>query len=610
MSRRIAGPFLLAWLTALSLVVLASCRSTPAETARVPAVQATARPSATPPPTPSPTPPAAATPGSAPTMAPAPTAVEVAPTRPAPEPFAGGPLSGFHTYGFVGSGECAVCHSGLVDEAGQDVSMDAHWRSTMMANAAKDPLWQAKVSSEVARHPALQEVIESKCATCHMPMAYTQASMDGQGTTMLGDGFLSAENPLHAAAMDGVSCTLCHQVQDTNLGQKESWSGAFAIDTSTAPPDRLIYGPYPDPLQQQMQMRVGYLPVEGAHVRDPGLCATCHTLYTPYVDAAGNVVGTFPEQTPYLEWAHSDYGDGADWDISCQQCHMPTAEGAVRISNRPGGRMLQAREPFGQHHFVGGNAFMIDVFRTVGLELGLTAGTTHLDATLARTLERLETGAAQLTIERAQVADGTLTAVIRVTSIAGHKLPTGFPSRRAWIHLTVTDGDGAVVLTSGEPQADGSIAGSDADTDAAAYEPHYERIEDAEQVQIYESVMQDTDGAVTYTLLRGASYVKDNRLLPNGFDPATADADIAVYGAAARDADFGDGSDRVTYEIDLGAHGGPYTVSAELLYQAVSYRFAVDLQADDTALVARWQRAWDAADRMPVVMASAEQVVR
>lgn len=38
-----------------------------------------------------------------------------------------------------------------------------------------------------------------------------------------------------------------------------------------------------------------------------GNCATCHTLFTPYVDNEGNVAGEAPEQTPYLEWKNSIY---------------------------------------------------------------------------------------------------------------------------------------------------------------------------------------------------------------------------------------------------------------------------------------------------------------
>ena len=44
---------------------------------------------------------------------------------------------------------------------------------------------------------------------------------------------------------------------------------------------------------------------------------------------------------------------------------------------------------------------------------------------------------------------------------------------------------------------------------------------------------------------RRERFVKDNRLLPDGFDKSTVKADIAVQGDAARDADFGGGSDRI-----------------------------------------------------------------
>ena len=394
----------------------------------------------------------------------------------------------------------------------------------MMANGARDPLWQAKVSSEVARNPQLKAVIEDKCATCHMPMARTQAVVDNETVGILDGGFSNEKHALNALAMDGVSCSLCHQIQDVNLGQEESMSGHFTIDAQTPPPDRLIFGPFPQPFQNPMRMDVGFTPVQGVQTLDSALCAACHTLFTPYVDGEGNILGTFPEQTPYLEWEHSAYGDGEG--RSCQQCHMPMADGPAVISNRPGGRQLSARSPFAEHHFVGGNAFMLRLLSTQGESLGLTAGTVHLDATLARTVNRLETATAELSIVHAQLDGSILTVVVETVNEVGHKLPSGFPSRRAWIHLTVLDANGKVVFESGRLQADGSIVGSDADEDGARYEPHYDLISSPDQVQIYEPIMQNSDGEVTYTLLRAASYAKDNRLLPQGFDKATAGEDV------------------------------------------------------------------------------------
>ena len=93
------------------------------------------------------------------------------------------------------------------------------------------------------------------------------------------------------------------------------------------------------------------------------------------------------------------------------------------------------------------------------------------------------------------------------------------------------------------------------------------------QVQIYESVMKDTDGKVTTELLRGAAYAKDNRLLPKGFDKATVSRDIGVYGEAQQDKSFRGGFDDVIYAVDPAGAAGPYTVTAELLYQSIGYRW-------------------------------------
>ena len=68
--------------------------------------------------------------------------------------------------------------------------------------------------------------------------------------------------------------------------------------------------------------------------------------------------------------------------------------------------------------------------------------------------------------------------------------------------------------------------GVDADADRATFEPHYDLITSPDQVQVYEAIMGNNLNEVTYTLLRGADYLKDNRLLPQGFDKATAPSDV------------------------------------------------------------------------------------
>jgi len=287
---------------------------------------------------------------------------------------------------------------------------------------------------------------------------------------------------------------------------------------------------------------------------------------------------------------------------------MPAAAGPARLANRP--PWIAARSPFAQHQFVGSNAFMQGLFESAVDRLGLTVSSHLLTDARTRTVDHLQTRTARLSIADAWIEDRTVTAAVKVESLVGHKFPTGFPSRRAWLHVTLTDADGRMVFESGRPGDDGSIAGNGADEPAAGVEPHCRTITAADQVQIYEAIMADTDGRATYTLLRGATYVKDNRLLPLGFEPATAHADVGVYGEARFDRDFAGGGDEITYSVDIPPGHGNLTITVRLLYQPVSYRFVRDLRGTETPEVSSYVALHEAADHTPTAIATATAVVR
>jgi hypothetical protein len=514
------------------------------------------------------------------------------------EPFDGRALSTEAGTHFAGSGQCAVCHTGLTSTTGEDVSIDATWRSSMMANAARDPYWQAAVRAEVTATPELADVIEDKCSTCHMPMARTTDSFTGTAGQMFASGYLDTANSLHPLAMDGVSCTTCHQIQTDNLGTTESFSGGFLIDPDLAPGDRIVYGPFEATRQAVMIMRnvTGYVPVESPHIQESALCATCHTLTTPYVDATGAVAGLFPEQMPFLELAASDV------TRSCQDCHMPEADGGVVVSNV--GPPTE-RSNFSRHFFVGGNEFMMSIMNTFGEEMGLTASSDQLADTRERIVDQLAGSSATVAIDGATSDGDLLTIPVEIATTTGHKFPTGFPSRRAWLHVTVTEGAGAVVFESGAWRSDGAITGNDNDADPDAFEPHYQTVTAPDQVQIYETILHTTDGDVTTTLLRGATYAKDNRLLPAGFDKQAVPEEIAVHGAAVGDVDFAGGGDVVEYQIDTAGYSGPFQVEVELLYQAISHRWASNLPAGAGPEVDTFVAYYDAVPNVPVIVAAA-----
>jgi hypothetical protein len=370
-----------------------------------------------------------------------------------------------------------------------------------------------------------------------------------------------------------------------------------------------------------MRTSVGYTPAYGPQTNDSALCAICHTLFTPYVDAAGNVVGEFPEQTPYLEWKHSDFGVNADqrYDIGenkgsgriCQECHMPHSKAGKVTIAKWAPPTVQERDHFSQHHFVGGNLFMLNVLQDNSTELGLTASTAKLEDTKQRTLRQLRSDSASLSIIDAQVRGKELAVTVQVQNLVGHKLPTGFPSRNLWLHLTVLDVNDQVVFESGKPLSDGRISGNNADEQEKSFEPHYEEITTPDQVQIYETIMANTDGAVTYTLLRAASYLKDNRLLPKGFDKNTAGAEIGVYGRATGDDNFIGGTDQVTYKVALGNHSRPFRIRIGLLYHTISYNFMQDLRQDaELPLVSRFDRYYSEADKTPVTVTAVQAEIR
>lgn len=508
--------------------------------------------------------------------------------------------SGFVDTHYSGSGQCTTCHDGLQDTGGADISMVRDWSSSMMANSARDPYWQAKVAAEMKRNPSLQDELGDTCSRCHAPMANDAARKLGQLPRLGAGGMLDAEHPLFDQAMDGVSCTLCHQIADDGLlGTPEGTSGRFVVESVENPSNRPAYGPYSDPAVVRMQTQVRFRPEHGPHMSSSAVCAACHDLQTTAHGATGAAL-PFPEQMVFTEWQNSIYAQAGEQAMQCQDCHMPVVDGEVQLSSEGGGI---PRSGVSRHVFLGANTVMQSLMSRFSAELGIAVPPTDFQASIERNRAFLAS-AASVQIDEASLNGQELQVSVSVRNLAGHKLPSGFPSRRAWLHLVARDGAGNIVFESGALNEDGSIVGLDSDLDSTRFEPHHEEIRSQQDVQVYEAIMADASGEVTHTLMQASRYIKDNRLLPAGFDKLGASDEVRPRGEAERDADFQASLDEIVYRIPV-VVPGEYAVTVSLKYQPLAFGHLQDLFLDDDlAEVARFRRQFDTVQLKSEVIAS------
>jgi hypothetical protein len=261
----------------------------------------------------------------------------------------------------------------------------------------------------------------------------------------------------------------------------------------------------------------------------------------------------------------------------------------VRVSSVLG----EVRSDAARHDFRGGNFFMLRMLNRYRTELGVEAPPLELERAAQLTVETLQTQTARIAVQADGIRGGDLSIDVDVRNLTGHKLPTGYPSRRAWIHLRVRTG-GQIVFESGAILPSGAIAGNDNDADPSRVEPHYRQIRRPDQVQIYESILGDTAGRVTTGLLSAVIYVKDNRLLPRGFDKRTAEPYISPAGDAAEDPDFVGEIDRVRYVLPMPAGDAEVTIEAALMFQPIGFRWAENLRPYTSDEPRRFVRYFDA----------------
>ena len=441
-----------------------------------------------------------------------------------------------------------------------------------MAMAARDPYYLAIFSEELAAAPTHAPTIEPTCTRCHAP-AGSEELADMNAHLTFAD-LTSATTPAATLGRGGVTCTLCHQIAPANLGADSSFTGGFQVGYG-----RAVYGRYGNPVTNPMQLIVNYTPTYGDHIASSELCATCHTVIVPV--GATQVV----EQATFLEWRASAYPAQSK---ACQTCHLPTSDSANHAISTVvanfSAATLSARTPVGKHVFVGGNSYVLSLLADAADWANANVSADELAASAARDDAHLQTAAKLDVVSTSSDPDGTLVVVVRVTNETGHKLPTGYPSRRVWLHVT------AGAFESGR-------------ADSLTPQPHRDVIASSNQAQIWEAVLVDANGAPTHRTLDAHGYGKDDRILPAGFAPTGTDAQRTAPVGVAGDASFVAGHDDVTYRITGAPAGTP--IAIELLYEALAPQIVDAVDAAGTAAGTRFADLAHARPVTPITLATA-----
>ncbi|MBK8252753.1 MAG: hypothetical protein IPK82_08810 [Polyangiaceae bacterium] len=501
---------------------------------------------------------------------------------------------------FATGGTCAQCHfagesATMHDPNGEDISPVHLWRASMMAFATKDPYYLSVVQDARTSRPEAEALIDAACLRCHAPAASIESMSNG--ATLTFESITEGSDPVSHLARDGVTCSLCHQISPDNLGESGSFSGGFEVGF-----DREMFGPHKAPNTQPMEFFVEYTPVYAEHITKSEVCATCHTVVVPFLDASGNPTGDgFLEQATYLEWQNSTYASNAP----CGQCHLPT-EGSdglpisSAISKYPDN--LSKRTPFGQHSFEGGNAYMLRILADNVAWTGSEVSSAELLKAAERGEAHLQT-AAELTILEPTLSGSVLMVGIDIVNRTGHKLPTGYPSRRMWLHVVGESQNGEILFESGKPGSDGSIESNGKRVDLEGLIlPHRDEVGEGE-VQVYEAIAVDSTGEPNHRPLQQIGFGKDNRILPEGWSNSGPNAEWTAPQGIGSDATFAPGKDRVTYRMPAGS--SITRVKATLYYQTLPRTNADALAVTPVPAAVRFSDMVKARPPAPVVMATA-----
>jgi hypothetical protein len=501
------------------------------------------------------------------------------------------------TQAIVTAQNCATCHA-YYDEQEEPFSP---WAASMMGQSARDPLFHAALA--IGNQDAAFS--GDLCLRCHTPKGWVEGrSLPTTGASLSGADF------------EGVTCNFCHRMVDPVYQAGNPPVDQTILASLPSPPVNPGTGNYVvDPQDRRrgpFDLGAGF----GFHqwLQSPfhtrsQMCATCHDVSNPaytrqpngtyalgalnQAHPTGNQHDMFPLERTYSEWSKSAFalgpidmggrfGGNNPLVSSCQDCHMPTAVGR-------GCYFGEERPELPQHHFNGGNTWVLKAVRNLYPDAETYLSEQSVDQSIARAGQML--GAAS-DMELA-VVGGQLR--VRITNQTGHKLPTGYPEgRRMWVNVRFLDGAGTLVAERGAYNAATAVL-STADT------------------KVYEAKL-GVDAAVSaasgvpvgpgFHFAINNQWYKDNRIPPRGF----VNSEFAAVGAAPVAYTYADGQywDDTLYAIPTGAASAQVTV----YYQTASKEYVEFLRDANTTNSAGTiaHQQWELLGKSPPVVMDAASI--
>jgi hypothetical protein len=519
---------------------------------------------------------------------------------------------------------CLGCH-GANNPPNNAFVPHATWSGSLMSHATRDPLFWAALDVAERDVPGVGDW----CLRCHSPVGWLGGRVsktgkpggpvNGTNGCLLQGSFTEGDSPLDDYA--GVTCHLCHRMQALGPSAESAPPGSgnyWLDDTASCGFSPCRQGPYNyevnDELEPPHVWRYSAFTTSGEH------CGTCHDVSSPITDAgtpartlivpnatpAGRDTGrAFPAERTYSEWKHSSYGDSLLVDsferggaavaksvnvTDCQDCHMRNSSSAnarACLQNPYGSRTGN----LSVHEFVGGGAWPLRMIKGLyGSVLG-SGRVAAIEQAIGWSEELLAVRSAALDVTLAPWTPGSgdIQASVRVTNLAGHKLPTGYPEgRRMWLLVEAHDANGVPIFTSGAWNSVNGDLASDPQLKV------YEVLQGIWDTATSACKITDALGNKKFHFALNNCVALDNRIPPLGFKPVHGGdpegLDMSPVGYVYPETSPGSGTlvnyDVTSYSVPVpNGTPTPITVRATLQYQTSSKDYIAFLrnQAVDNA---------------------------